>query len=55
MKYDHAVIAHGTFYPAGAEVPADFGKASVDDPRHEETAEVKSKRSHKPVQEKAEC
>ena len=55
MLYDHAVIAHGTFYPAGTEVPAGFEEASADAPRHEETAEEKPKRSRKPVQEKAEC
>jgi hypothetical protein len=61
MVYDHAVIAYGKYYPAGAElleenqivnIPTD--DISVED-IPSEVLEEKPKRTRKTVQEKTEC
>lgn len=55
MVYDHAVIAYGKYYTAGAEVPEE--KQVVDIPAESiqpETEEEKSKRTRKTTQEKTE-
>lgn len=60
MVYDHAVIAYGKYYPAGAELPEEnqivdtsTAEISVED-IPSEVLEEKSKSKRKTVQEKTE-
>lgn len=61
MVYDHAVIAYGKYYPAGAELPEENQIVNIptDDISVEdipsEVLEEKPKRTRKTVQEKTEC
>lgn len=61
MVYDHAVIAYGKYYPAGAELPEENQIVNIptDDISVEdipsEVLEEKPKRTRKTVQEKPEC
>lgn len=55
MVYDHAVIAYGKYYPAGAEVPEE--KQVVDISAESILPEIEdenSKRTRKTTQEKSE-
>lgn len=60
MVYDHAVIAYGKYYPAGAELPEEnqiVGTSTADisvEDIPSEVLEEESKRTRKTAQEKAE-
>jgi len=54
MTYDHAVIAYGKYYSAGAEVPEENKIADLSDESISPEIEEKPKSTRKTTQEKAE-